>query len=195
MQKKTILIAVLIMAAVSANAQTFQQALFLDGYRLGYRYNPALQNQDAFLGVGQVQRQLYNNLGASSFLYPHGDEVVTALHPSVSAYHTVEANVRSFASASIPKEIFAIAKLGTVDTNYDLSGVNVGANAFVELAYGYSHKLSDVFSVGARAKLLIGYEALNYRINKMDVALWQYRYFQWQRHFFRCLVPLALSGM
>ena len=85
MRKLFILIAALILSAISLQAQSFQQSLFLDGYRLGYRYNPALQNESGFLSVGQFENQTRNNFGASSFLYPRDGEVVTALHSSVSA--------------------------------------------------------------------------------------------------------------
>ncbi|MBO4557770.1 MAG: hypothetical protein J5693_04080 [Bacteroidales bacterium] len=200
--KKIIVTAVLTLAAISATAQTFQQALFLDGYRLGYRYNPAFQNETGFLSVGQWENQTRNNFGASSFLYPRGEEIVTALHSSVTAdeflgslssdnyfssninfnlvsygwrkdkaYHTLEANIRAVYGASIPKEIFAIAKLGTGETNYDLSGMRAWGNAVVELAYGYSYKFSDILSVGGRAKLLIGIEAINYNVSRFDLTM------------------------
>lgn len=196
------ILAALVLTAASVNAQTFQQALFLDGYRLSYRYNPALQNQDSFLSVGQWENQSRNNFGAASFLYPREGEVVTALHSSVTpeqflgslkednylggninfnlfshgwrkdnAYHTIEANVRALYSVSLPIEIFAIAKLGTGDTNYDLSGLSLAGNAFAELAYGYSNQLADFISVGARIKLLVGVDALNYRLSRMDLTM------------------------
>lgn len=202
MRKLFILIAALILSAISLQAQSFQQSLFLDGYRLGYRYNPALQNESGFLSVGQFENQTRNNFGASSFLYPRDGEVVTALHSSVSAdeflgslnddnyfngsinynivsygwrkgpsYHTLEANVRALYGASIPKEIFAIAKLGTGEKNYDLGGLSAFGNAYVELAYGYSRQLGDFLSIGARAKLLVGIDALRYRLTRFDLSL------------------------
>ena len=203
MRKHYILfVATLLLWAMPTHAQSFQQAIFLDGYRLGYRYNPALQNPDGFLSVGQWENQNRNNIGLASFLYPREGEVVTGLHSSVpaqeflgslkddnyfnnsinfnlvsygwrkdKAFHTLEANLRASYSASIPKEIFSIAKLGTGETFYDLGGLSFSENAIVELAYGYSRKLSDFISVGARAKLLLGIEALSYRLTRMDLTL------------------------
>ena len=201
MKRTVILLAFLVSAALSAGAQSFQQALFLDGYQLGYRYNPALANETGFLNVGQWENQSRNNIGAASFLYPRNGEVVTALHESVTAdeflgslkddnyltgnihfnlfsygwkggqaYHTFEAGLRAAYSASVPKEIFSILKLGTDAKNYDLSGMGVAGNAVVELAYGYSRKLSDLVSVGARAKLLVGIEALRYNVTRFDLT-------------------------
>ena len=85
MKKTVILLTALLLAGVSSAAQSFEPSLFLDGYRLGYRYNPALQNEDNFLSIGEFRNQTRNTFGAASFLYPRGEEVVTALHPSVSA--------------------------------------------------------------------------------------------------------------
>ena len=202
MKRSVIILAVLAFAALSVSAQSFQQALFLDGYQLGYRYNPALANETGFLSMGQWENQSRNNVGAANFLYPRNGEVVTALHESVSAdeflgslkddnyltgnihfnlfsygwkgekaYHTLEAGIRAAYSASVPKEIFTILKLGTGEVSYDLSGINVAGNAVVELAYGYSRKLSDLISVGARAKLLVGIEALRYNVTRFDLTM------------------------
>lgn len=201
MRKHISVLAAFVLAATALSAQSFQQAFFLDGYRLGYRYNPAIQNESGFLSVGQWENQTRNNFGAASFLYPRDGEIVTALHSNVPAdvflgslqddnyvtgainfnivsygwrkdasYHTLEANIRSLYSASIPKEIFAIAKLGTADKDYDLGGMGLAGNAMVELAYGYSHEFSDVLSIGARAKLLVGVEALNYRVSRFNMT-------------------------
>ncbi|MBQ4021768.1 MAG: hypothetical protein II613_04390 [Bacteroidales bacterium] len=207
MQKKAIIVAVLLAAAFPAVAQTFQQALFLDGYRLAYRYNPALQNEDSFLSVGQFVNQKYNNVGMANFFFPREGEVVTGLHSSVSAdefltglkkdnytkgninvnlasygwrsgaaYHTVEANVRSQYSIGAPKSIFEFAKLGNTESTYDAGGIGIGENLYAELAYGYSYKLSDIVSVGARAKLLLGLEALNYRMSSLRMSLTEDQY-------------------
>ena len=206
-RKHFIALAAAIFAATGLGAQSFQESLFLDGYRLGYRYNPALQNSGSFLSVGQWVNQTRNNIGAASFLYPRDGEVVTALHSSVSAdeflgslkddnylcgnisfnlfsygwwkndsYRTLEANIRSVYAASIPKEIFAIAKLGTDKTNYDISGARLSGNAYMELAYGYSRKLSDLVSAGVRAKLLVGVESINYNITRFDMEMGEDEY-------------------
>lgn len=200
MKKKISVFAAMAFIAIGMHAQTFQQALFLDGYRLGYRYNPAIQNESGFLSVGQWENQTRNNFGAASFLFPREDDVVTALHSSVSAeeflgslsddnfftgninfnlvsygwrkdkaYHTLEANIRATYGASIPLEIFSIAKLGTGEAAYDLSGMRAFGNVITEVAYGYSYKFSDIVSVGARAKLLVGIESLNYNVTRFDM--------------------------
>ena len=199
---------VLVFAAFSLQAQSFQDAFFLDGYRLGYRDNPAFANDGKVLGVGQWSSRTRNNVGAAAFLYPAADGgLVTGLHESVPAktflgnlrqdnavsgsvnynlfsygwrtdraYHTLELNARVRYEASVPREIFRILKLGTVQAYDDLGGMRAAGNACAEIAYGYSRKLSDVVSVGARAKLLLGLESVRYEVTDLDVSFSQERY-------------------
>ena len=193
-------LAVMLLASAGLSAQSFHQGFFLDGYRLNYRYNPAVSNDGNFLSVGQWSDQSINNVGAANFLYPREVGLVTAFHSSVSAkdflgglpdklalggninfnlvsygfakgdnYHTIEANVRSVYGISLPKGIFAIVKLGNSDGSYDLSGIGLSGNAYAEIAYGYSRKLSDIVSIGARAKLLVGVEAIDYNVSKFGL--------------------------
>jgi hypothetical protein len=201
-------IVALLFAFVPASAQTFQEGYFLDGYTLGFRYNPALSNESGFIGGVQYSSQSRNNIGAASFLYPTEDgKVVTGLHKSIpaqqflgnlkdinylngaydlsifsfgwrkgKAYHTVEAGVKALYDVSVPKEIFEIAKMGTGETNYDLSGFRLSGQLYAELAYGFSYQLSDIVSLGARAKLLIGIESLHYDINRFQLSFSEDRF-------------------
>jgi hypothetical protein len=200
--------AALLFVLVPVSAQTFQEGFFLDGYTLGFRYNPAISNESGFIGGVQYSNQSRNNFGAASFLYPTEDGgLVTAFHKSIPAqtflnslpddnyvngaidfsifsygwrrgenYHTVEASVKGIYDVTVPKEIFQIAKLGTKEHVYDLSGFGMGFMAYAELAYGYSRQLSDIVSVGARAKLLVGLEALRYEIDRFDMSFSEDQY-------------------
>ena len=92
------------------------------------------------------------------------------------AYHTVEANLRALAEASVPLEIFQIIKQGTGQVQYDLGGMKAGGEVYAELAYGLSYRLSDAVSVGARAKLLVGIESVRYQVNRLDLSFSEDRY-------------------
>ena len=75
MKKIVLTLAVVVLTAAVMGAQSFQQAFFVDGYTLAYRYNPAIQNETPFISVGQFESQVRNNIGAASFLYPREKEV------------------------------------------------------------------------------------------------------------------------
>ena len=148
--------------------------------------NASLEN--GFVRIGEFQSFSRNNVGASAFLFPSGDKLVTGLHSSVSAddflgglkavnslytqddynlvsygwedatrgFHTVEVGAKVNYGLSIPKEIFHILKTGTAQSPYDLSALQAFGNLYAEIAYGYALPISETFSVGARAKLLVG---------------------------------------
>ena len=88
MNKKHILpvLTLCFFALLPLKAQTsFQEAVFLQDYRMAYRYNPAFQNPTDFVSVGQLFRTGRSNIGESAKRYLYNGEVVTGFHPSVSA--------------------------------------------------------------------------------------------------------------
>lgn len=198
----TLALAVLICAAAPLKAQTAKEAFFLNDYRLGYHFNPALAGDVDFISIGEFAKQNRNNIGAGSFLFPMGNEVLTFLSPYVSsaefmaklqddnyefhtynynlfaygfargeAFHTLELNARVMYGASVPKELFSILKDGTMDKVYDLSGARAQGQVFAELAYGYTRKLSDIVTIGGRAKLLLGLNSLDYRMSNLKLRM------------------------
>ena len=206
-RKRLLLCAALLLSAALLDAQTFSDGFFLQNYRLGYRYNPAIMSEGSFVSTGEFSSSARNNVGAAAFLYPRDGKLVTALHPSVTAedflgslsddnytqslidynllsygfrkgevMHTFELNARGMYGISIPKEIFSIAKLGTSAAAYDLAGIRAQGNLYAELAYGYSRRLSDRLSVGARAKLLLGLYGADYNVTRLDVTMTEDEY-------------------
>lgn len=86
------------------------------------------------------------------------------------AFHTLELNVRAVYGASLPKELFEFIKLGSSSDVTDLGDFHVGANLFIEMAYGYGRKINDWLSVGGRAKLLLPMYGANWDISRMDLT-------------------------
>lgn len=199
-KKLTLALAALICVAAPLKAQIAQEGFFLNDYRLGYRYNPALAGGADFISIGEFSKHNRNNIGAGAFLYPIGNEVVTFLSPRVStaefmsklqdmnyefstynlnivsygfargeAYHTLELSARVMYGASAPIDLFYILKEGTMDEVYNLNGVRAQGQLFAELAYGYTRKLSDIVSIGGRAKLLLGLNSIDYRMSNLRI--------------------------
>jgi len=70
-------------------------------------------------------------------------------------YNTIELNVRAFANASAPYQLFDFAANASND-RYEFGDISLDAQAFTELSVGHSRKIDDKLRVGAKAKLLVG---------------------------------------
>ena len=87
--KKTVLIfAGLILALSGAEAQdAFRGAYFMDTYLYGHTMNPALTANRSYasVGLGRIDLQNQMNLGATTFLYPTSNGLVSFLSDQVTS--------------------------------------------------------------------------------------------------------------
>ena len=84
--RKYLLAAVLLCCAGTfLHAQSMQEGFFLRDYRQIYRFNPALMPESDFISGFELTKHVLNNVGASAFLYPTEDGLVTGLHSSIPA--------------------------------------------------------------------------------------------------------------
>jgi len=110
MKKNIILITVLSFVGLSLSAQSFQEGVFLDGYSLGFRDNPALSNEGTVLGLAQWNSWAQGNYGAANFLFLRNGEVVTGFHESVSSEEFLGAlKPDNFKNGAIDFNIFSYA--------------------------------------------------------------------------------------
>ena len=199
MKTRTLFTLLALAVALPLGAQSFQESLFLNHYRLGFRYNPALQSSTDFLSVGEYSGLSANNVGATAFLYEREGRLVSAFHPLVyskdflsalkdinitqsylnyslfsygfhsqNAFHTVELGVRGMSSVAVPKDYFRLLKEGGEDL-FSLGGTRLQGRLYAELSYGYSRKIGDHLSLGARAKLLLGLYGADYNLRRFDL--------------------------
>ena len=84
---------------------------------------------------------------------------------------TIEFNLRTPATISVPKGAFELLKVGSTGSTYDLSGLGADIKAYAEVAYGYSRKIGDKFTVGGKVKALVGLGSESLNVNRMDVTL------------------------
>lgn len=87
------------------------------------------------------------------------------------AYHTVEVNARGNTGGTIPFDVFDIIKSGINKPDFDFSNTRSFENIYLELAYGYSRQLTDIVSLGARAKLLIGLSSIDASFSKFSIGI------------------------
>ena len=128
---------------------------------------------------GGLVTGLHESVSADLFLSRVPDMVVRNSEVSLNlfsygirrgdAYHSFEIGLRIPSTVSVPKGVFEILKRGTTESRYDLSNFGVKAQTYVELSYGYGRKLSDIVSVGGRAKVLLAMHGMSYRFTQFSV--------------------------
>lgn len=86
-------------------------------------------------------------------------------------FNTLELNYINSTAARIPKGLFEFLKADAPeDFSYDLSNVKAFTNTYFELAYGSSLKMGKL-SLGARAKFLVGMNAIRLNVSSMYAFL------------------------
>lgn len=75
---------------------------------------------------------------------------------SGTRYHSFDITQRAISRISYPGDLIALHDGFSRGDEFDFSGFGVNIMGFLEIATGVSHKLSDVLSIGYRAKLLFG---------------------------------------
>jgi len=86
-------------------------------------------------------------------------------------FSTFEINVRGDAAVCLPHDAFSFLKEGGEDTAFDLSSTWMRVYSMAEVAYGYSHKIGDKVSFGARVKALVGLFNVNAYFNKATIEV------------------------
>ena len=85
-------------------------------------------------------------------------------------FWSVDFSLRSESNITIPKHFFALTK--TLATgSYDIAGLGIESNQFVEASLGYTFPVQDVFTLGIRAKALLGLAHLSAQLNKADITI------------------------
>lgn len=78
--------------------------------------------------------------------------------------------LRSETNLDIPKDFFALTKTLSQGT-YNISGMGLETNNFIEASMGYTFPVMEQFTLGFRAKLLLGVARAKANINKMDISI------------------------
>ena len=87
MQKRHIIIAILLLMPFVAGAQALKGSYCMDNSLNRHELNPSFaprSNYFQLLGIGNMSLGAYSNMGVSTFLYPTKDGLKTFLHKDVS---------------------------------------------------------------------------------------------------------------
>jgi hypothetical protein len=87
-------------------------------------------------------------------------------------FFTVDVNVRSMNAVSLPYDLFRLVKGDKTEGDvFECSHTGLRSLSFAEAAFGWSRNFDNIFSVGARAKFLVGAEAAELMLQKMKVTI------------------------
>lgn len=141
----------------------------VDNINVGSNSNVGLNNF-LFPSGGKLVTGLHKDISAESFLGNLPESCTADAKANINiinagfrigkkGYGSVELNSRTHLDTQIPRGYFEFLK--TAGTNgksnsFDIRNTNLSVNECLELAFGYSHKLGNRFSFGARVKLQFG---------------------------------------
>lgn len=81
-----------------------------------------------------------------------------------------DVNVKSSASASVPKSIFKFLKEGSENKVYAVENVRADVFSYMELAANYSHRINENLSVGAGLKFMVGVANASLNAARMQIS-------------------------
>ena len=142
-----------------------------------------------------------NFLSAENFFYPTEDGLVTYMNKNVNAddflgrladlnrlsfdindqiiglgnyfragFWSIGVNLRSQTDFNIPKDFFALTKK-LAPGEYNIAGFGIETNNYLEASFGYTFPVQDVFTLGFRAKALVGLAHIQAKLDKLNVKI------------------------
>lgn len=188
----------------SASAQS-RTSYFMEGSHLRGQLNPALTTTRGYLNIpylsGTGVSLTSNFLSVENFIYQRDNQLVTALHGSVTADEflgrlpdvnrlSADLNTNILSAGFYTKKIFwnlgvsarlnanvnlskdVFSILKTLGNGtYNLSDTSLNANAFLEAYLGSSFRVCDWINVGLRVKFLVGIADIHTEVDTMSAAV------------------------
>lgn len=115
---------------------------------------------------GKTTTFLNPAVDANEFLNAIGDNsrfgsdfkvgILAAGFNAFKGYNTISLNVRGNLNSRIPTTFMRLLKEGVQNKTYDISDLSMHADAYAELALGYSHKINEKLRIGGALKFLVG---------------------------------------
>ena len=124
-------------------------------------------NADEFLG--KLKRNNYIGADLST-------NIISVGAWGKKGFTSVELNMRASAYANLPYDLFDFMKNAGARQSYDISNLGVRANAYMELAIGHSHNITEHLNIGAKVKLLVGLASVRAQIDNMNLVMTEDRW-------------------
>lgn len=128
--------------------------------RLGTFLHPSVSYDEAMKGLktnNRLKQSLRMDLISFGFHAFHG-------------YNTFTLGLREDLNFRTPKSLFSMLKK-LENQSYNIGNTNVSADAFVEVALGHSHDVTEAVRVGGKLKILLGAGYADVNLDKLNMDL------------------------
>jgi hypothetical protein len=110
-------------------------------------------------------------------------------------FFTFDISQKVNVNSTIPKDLFRFALYGTPDTTnvnrFNLKKLSANANAYTELAFGYSRNVDENLKLGGKVKLLLGQANVSAKSNNLTLATSRERWMASMNSEVRMTLPLV----
>ena len=132
-----------------------------------------------------VVTYMHKSVAAEEFLakLPEQNSIELGLNDQIfsmgnyfrGGFWSVGVRLRSETNIDIPKDFFALTKTLSQGT-YNISGMGIESNNFIEASLGYTFPVKDVFTLGVRAKVLLGVARASAKLDQVNITLGEESY-------------------
>lgn len=131
-----------------------------------------------FMAHGTISKSaLMDKVGSAFKNYTEGNLTLISLGRRVNAgrYQTLAVSIRGREALRADKTLFDLLK-DVENKHYQLADSRMETSIYAEVSAGESRNLNEHWTVGAKAKLLVGLNYLDAHLDRMDVDLDQRRW-------------------
>lgn len=129
---------------------------------------------------GKLVTYMNKNVSAEEFLsrlpdinrlsFNINDQIIGLGNYFRAGFWSIGINLRSETDINIPKEFFELTKT-LASGEYNISSLGLETNNFVEASFGYTFPVQDVFTLGFRAKALVGLAHISATLDQLNVKI------------------------
>lgn len=155
---------------VVGDLQTSLETNFLSADNLFYP-NEAGNGVVTFMHQSVSAEEFLNKLADINYLgFGLNDQIFGMGNYFKGGFWSFGVRLRSESNIDIPKDFFALTKTLS-QGSYNISGMGIESNNFIEASLGYTFPVLDVFTLGFRAKVLLGLAHVSAKLDQLNVVV------------------------
>ena len=124
-----------------------------------------------FMHQSVSAEEFLNKLSDINYLeFGLNDQIIGMGNYFKGGFWSFGVRLRSESNIDIPKDFFALTKTLS-QGSYNISGMGIESNNFIEASLGYTFPVLDAFTLGFRAKVLLGLAHVSAKLDKLNVEV------------------------